>query len=143
MPPSPKIKKEKLILDYLHQAQKKDGYISITKIKKIAAQTSFSEAEIYDTASFYADFELEKPALKVIKMCQSLTCHAQGNEKLLNYVSQLLKIKIGSQNKKIALKTCSCLGLCDQAPVMTINDQIYTKLTKDKIIEILKKEKII
>ncbi|MCD4704646.1 NAD(P)H-dependent oxidoreductase subunit E [bacterium] len=138
-----KSKQNKLVLDYLHQTQKKNGFISEDNIRKIAKKTSYSEAEIYDTASFYADFNLEKPALKTIKMCQSPVCHMKGSENLLNYISELLKIKIGDQNKKVNLETCQCLGLCDQAPVMLINDQEYTKLTKDKIKEIFKKEKII
>ena len=76
-------------------------------------------------------------------MCQSPTCHLLGNETLLSYVSKLIKLDIGNKNKKVSLETCQCIGLCDQAPAMLINEKEYVNLTKAKVRKILKEEKII
>ncbi len=76
-------------------------------------------------------------------MCQSPTCHLKGNENLLKYVSELTKIGIGKSNKKVAIQTCQCIGLCDKAPAMLINEKEYIHLTKNKIKKILKDENII
>lgn len=134
---------KKLIIEYLHDIQNKYGFISEKELKKIAYKVNKSVAELYETASSYAYFSFEKKPQKLIKICDSPVCHMKGSENLLKYIEKLLKIKVGYKNKKIGLETTQCLGLCDQAPVMEINGRFYTQLTKEKIVQILKKEKII
>ncbi len=133
---------KKLIIEYLHDIQKKHGFISETELKKLASRVSKSVAELYETASSYAYFSFEKKPQKLIKICDSPVCHMKGSENLLKYIEQLLKIKVGDKNKKIGLETTQCLGLCDQAPVMEISGRFYTQLTKEKIKQIFKSEKI-
>lgn len=133
----------KLIIEYLHDIQNKYGFISEKELKKLSHKINKSVAELYETVSSYAYFSFEKKPKKLIKICDSPVCHMKGSENLLKYIEKLLKIKVGEKNSKIALETTQCLGLCDQAPVMQINNKFYTQLTKDKIKEIFKKERLI
>jgi len=143
--------KENLIIEQLHKIQAKHGFISEKELKKLSKQTKKSLAELYETASSYAYFSLESKPKKIIKICDSPVCHMKGSENLLRYIQKLLKIKVGEKNQKVALETTQCLGLCDQAPVMQIthstgsgrDDKFYTHLTKDKIKQIFKKQRII
>lgn len=135
--------KQKLIINYLHEIQNKYGFIPKQELIKLSKKVNKSTAELYETASSYAYFSFEKKPKKLIKMCQSPVCHMKGSENLLAYVEKLLKIKVGEKNAKIDLEATQCLGLCDEAPVMAINEKLYTKLTKDKIKRTLRNEKII
>ncbi len=134
---------KKIALQKLHEIQNKFGYISESEIIKLAKELKKSPAEIYDEASFYSNFYFSKNPKKIIKMCQSPTCHMLGSEKLLKYSEELLKIKVGEKNSRYKLETCSCLGLCDRGPAMMINKSIYTNLTKEKIKYIFKIEGLI
>ena len=136
-------KKEKLIIDYLHDIQDKYGFISKSELKKLSQKVNKSPAELYETASSYAYFSFSKKPQKVIKICDSPVCHLKGSENLLKHIEKSLGIKVGEKNNKVGLETTQCLGLCDQAPVMEISEKFYTKLTKEKITKILKKERII
>ncbi len=135
--------KKKLIIEHLHDIQAKHGFISEKELKKLSFQTKKSVAELYEAASSYAYFSFEKKPEKLIKICDSPVCHLKGSENLLKHIEKLIGIKVGNKNSKVGLETTQCLGLCDQAPVIQINDKFYTKLTKDKIAQILKKQKIL
>lgn len=134
---------EKLIIEHLHEIQKKHGYIPKSALSKLSKIVNKSPAELYETASSYAYFSFTKKPKKVIKICDSPVCHMKGSENLLKHIEKLVGIKVGEKNTKIGLETAQCLGLCDQAPVMEINGQFFTKLTKEKIAKILKKQKLI
>jgi len=143
--------KKKLIIDYLHEIQDKYGFIPKSELKKLSLQVNKSPAELYETASSYAYFSFTKKPQKVIKICDSPVCHIKGSENLLKHIEKLIGIKVGEKNSKIGLETTQCLGLCDQAPVMEIthstgsgqDGKFYTKLTKEKITKILKKQRLI
>jgi NADH-quinone oxidoreductase subunit E len=136
-------KKEKLIIEYLHEIQDKYGFIPKSELKKLSPQVNKSPAELYETASSYAYFSFEKKPRKVIKICDSPVCHMKGSENLLKHIEKLIGIKVGEKNTKVGLETTQCLGLCDEAPVMEISGKFFTKLNKEKITKILKKQKLI
>jgi len=137
-----KVKKEKLIIEYLHEIQDKYGFIPKSELKKLSLRVNKSPAELYETASSYAFFSFSKKPQKVIKICDSPVCHMKGSENLLRHIEKIIGIKVGEKNSKVGLETTQCLGLCDEAPVMEISGKFYTKLTKEKITKILKKQKL-
>lgn len=135
--------KNKLIIECLHQIQDKHGFIPKDELAKLSPQVGKSPAELYETASSYAYFSFTKKPRKLIKICDSPVCHMKGGENLLKHIEELIGVKVGEKNSKVGLETTQCLGLCDQSPVMEINGKFYTKLTKEKITQILKKQKLI
>lgn len=133
-----KMKEKNILLDDLHIIQNKFGYIPESEILKLSKKHNKSMAQIYDEASFYSNFYFSKTPAKIIRFCQSPTCHHFKSEELLKYAGELLNLKINEQNSKCRLETCQCLALCDKGPNMMINNSIYSKLTKDKIKYIFK-----
>jgi NADH-quinone oxidoreductase subunit E len=75
-----------------------------------------------------------------IWFCRSLSCAACGGEELLNYISQKLRIKPGetTPDGRITLDFSECLGECDHAPAVMVNDEIHENMTKEKIDDLLK-----
>lgn len=134
---------KKLLLERLEEIQNKNSFIKESDIETLSKEFSKSKAEIYEAVSFYANFHLEKPSKKIIKLCQSPTCHSKKSEELLNFVSDLLNIKIGESNNLVSLETCQCIGMCDKGPIMIIGNNVYTSINEEKIKYILKIEGLI
>lgn len=132
-----------LLLDYLQNIQNKNGFISESDIVIASKKFNLSSAEIFETISSYAKFDLFKTSKKIIRICDSPICHAKNGEKLLNFAEKLLNTTIGTDTEKFRLESCQCLSLCDKGPVMMINDELFTSLTEEKLKKILKDQKLI
>lgn len=132
-----------ILLENLEKIQNENGFISEKDIEELAKKFSKSPAEIYEATSFYSKFNLFKSSKKIIKICDSPTCHMKSGEKLLHIAEKLLKTKIGEDNGKFRLESCQCLSECDKSPVMMINQQLFTNLTEEKLEQIFKDQKLI
>lgn len=132
-----------LLLDYLQNIQNQNGFIKESDIIIASKKFNLSPAEIYETISSYAKFDLFKTSKKIIKICDSPICHIKNGEKLLNLAEKLLNTTIGIDAGKFRLESCQCLSLCDKGPVMMINDELFTNLTEKKLKQILKDQKLI
>jgi NADH-quinone oxidoreductase subunit E len=99
-----------------------------------------SPAQVQDTLSFYGLFKQDKPMGSMhIFFCRSLSCAACGGEELLDYLCNKLGIKPGetTPDGRITLEFSECLGGCDHAPAIMINDILHENMTKEKIDELL------
>jgi NADH:ubiquinone oxidoreductase subunit E len=130
-----------LLLPELKKLQKKEGYISEEAMKKLSKKLNIPIVKIYAAATFYAMLHTRnKQGKYVIEICNSPSCYLNGSLNMIKFIEKKLKIKSGAttKNKKFSLHICSCIGCCDQAPSMKINDKVYGNLTKEKIEQILK-----
>ncbi|HIE53550.1 MAG TPA: NADH-quinone oxidoreductase subunit NuoE [Armatimonadetes bacterium] len=129
------------VLALLHQAQRESGfnYLSEDQLREIAARTGMTYSEVYGVATFYSLFSLQPRGRYVIRVCESGPCHLEGAASLLETLQQELNLGVGetTPDGKFTLETVSCLGFCDEAPVMMINEEVYGHLTKEKVREIL------
>jgi NADH-quinone oxidoreductase subunit E len=91
-------------------------------------------------ATFYENFSLEPKGKYVIKICDGTACHVKKSIPILNALRNELDL---SEQKKttddllFTVETVSCLGACGLAPVITINDKVYPKVTPEGVIELL------
>ena len=95
-----------------------------------------SPATVFGVATFYAQFSLEPKGKYEIKVCDGTACHVRGSLPVLNAIKQCIKLKDGvftSEDGLFSVETVSCLGACGLAPVMTINDKVYPKMTSDAV----------
>ncbi len=129
------------LLPLLEKEQKKNGWISEQSLKKISTKLNLPISRVYSAASFYAQIHLEKQGKNVIEICNSPSCYLNNSLNLIKLIEKELKIKSGetTKNRKFSLHICSCIGCCDKAPAMMINKKVYGDLTKEKVLEILKK----
>ncbi|MCK4521494.1 MAG: NADH-quinone oxidoreductase subunit NuoE, partial [Nanoarchaeota archaeon] len=132
--------KKEIVLSLLEKLQKKDSYISENSLKKLALKHNIPLAELYGVATFYHMLHTEKQGRNIIRICNSPSCYVNGSLNLIKDIENMLKIKSGetTKDRKFSLHICSCIGCCDKAPAMMINDKVYGNLTKEKLRKILR-----
>ena len=128
------------LLPLLHMAQEEfGGYLTVDLMDHIAGLIGINPIEVYEVATFYSMYNLDKVGKYVIEVCQTGPCAMCGGESILDYLQEKLKINNGETTADglFTLKTAECLGACGYAPVMQINTKIYEFLTKEKIDNII------
>lgn len=128
-----------MLLAELEKIQKKYSYIPEKEAKKLSKRLNIPISRIYGVITFYSHLYTEKQGKKNIKICNSPSCYLNGSLDLIKEIESILKIKSGqtTKDRKYSLHITSCIGCCNKAPAMLINDKLYYNLTKEKIKEIL------
>jgi NADH-quinone oxidoreductase subunit E len=130
-------------LDALKIVQNHRGWISDDAVKDIAQTLGLSNEEVDGVATFYSRIYRRPVGRNVILICDSVSCMIVGYETIYKLISDKLGINFGETTKddRYTLLPISCLGDCDHAPAMMINNDHYNELTVDKINELLEKYK--
>ena len=125
----------------LQEAQGIYGYLPIEVQKIIAEKTGIPLEEIYGIASFYAQFKLNPSGEVEIAVCLGTACYVKGSGEIIEEFSKLLNLPVGSTSSdgKYSIEATRCIGACGLAPVLTINGDVYGRLTKADIPGILAK----
>ena len=131
------------MMPILQEAQEIYGYLPIEVQKIIAAKTGVSLEEIYGIISFYAQFKLNPDGEVAIAVCLGTACYVKGAQELIDAIEADLGITNGSTSAdgKYSLEATRCIGACGLAPVLTVNGEVYGRLTKHDIPGILAKYK--
>jgi NADH-quinone oxidoreductase subunit E len=119
--------------------QRKRGWLSDDLLRGIAELLDMTAEELDSVATFYT-FIFRKPVGRhVISICDSASCWIMGYEDLLSYLKSRLNISLGgtTEDGRFTLLPVSCLGACDHAPALMVDDNLHLDLTRDKIDEIL------
>ena len=97
--------------------------------------------EVYGVVSFYSLFSTVPKGRYKISVCLGTACYVKGARAIIDKLAELLNIPIGgcTPDGKFSLEACRCLGACGLAPVMTINSEVYGRLTPDMLPGILAK----
>ncbi|MHC1786448.1 MAG: NAD(P)H-dependent oxidoreductase subunit E [Christensenellales bacterium] len=97
----------------------------------VSRVTGIPEADLYGFVSFYAMFSTEPRGAYVVRMCHSAPCHVCGAKGVMEAISKTLGILPGETSKdgKFTLEYCQCLGVCDHAPAIMVNETVYRNLT--------------
>jgi NADH-quinone oxidoreductase subunit E len=130
-------------IDALKIVQKHRGWVSDESVKDIAQLLNISNEEVDGVATFYSRLYRKPVGRNIILICDSVSCMIMGYESLYNYISKKLGITFGgtSEDGRYTLLPISCLGDCDNAPAMMINNDHFNRLTTDKIDELLERYK--
>ena len=127
------------LIPILQRVQEKYGYIMEDAIGHISRFLKISENQIFGVASFYSQFRFTAPGRNSIKVCLGTACHVQGGRILCDAVERELDISPGqtTEDGRFDLQRVACLGCCALAPVIQINDDIYSQMTVIRLKEIL------
>jgi NADH-quinone oxidoreductase subunit E len=120
-------------------AQRSRGWVSDETLHDVAALLDMTAAELDGIATFY-NLIFRKPVGRhVILVCDSVSCWVMGYEKVVEHVEKRLGVKLGgtTADGRFTLLPIACLGACDHAPAMMIDDELYCDLAPEKIDEIL------
>ncbi|MDR2865349.1 MAG: NAD(P)H-dependent oxidoreductase subunit E [Spirochaetaceae bacterium] len=132
-----KVKPGSLIM-ILHKTQETFGYISRPAAEKISVLTKIPLARIYGVVSFYHFFKTTQPGKHKISVCLGTACYLKGGGDVLEEARKLLKLAPGAvtEDGLFSIDEVRCVGCCGLAPVMTVDNETYGKITKDKLPEI-------
>ncbi|MCX6249704.1 MAG: NAD(P)H-dependent oxidoreductase subunit E [Bacteroidetes bacterium] len=133
-------KQKSALLPILHIAQEESGgYLNVEIMDYVASLLEIQPIEVYEVATFYTMFNLEKTGTYLIEVCRTGPCAISGGEHILDYLEKKLNIKTGETTSDglFTLKTTECLGACGNAPVMQVNTEYYEFLSNEKIDLIL------
>ena len=129
------------LIPILQDVQKKFGYIGPESIKKISRYLKVSENQVFGVSSFYAQFRFTEPGRHAVKVCLGTACHVRGGATLLEVLERGLGISCGetTEDKRYDLERVACLGCCALSPVVQIDHDIYSRMSVNKLTELLKK----
>lgn len=132
-------KKRESLLPILQGIIDEKFYLSKEAMLEVARELDVSAAEIYGTASFFSFLDTEAKGKYKVRICKSITCDMKGKDAVVAAIEETLKLKVGetTQDERFSLLYTNCIGLCDQGPAMLINDDYFTKLSVEKVREIL------
>ncbi len=130
------------LLEILHLLQEVYGHITLEAEKETAEYLGIAPIDVREVMTFYTLY-YEKPRAKTrFNVCRTLTCSLMGAEDIIGHLENKLGIKAGheSADGKFGLKKVECLGACELAPMLQLNDSEFVGcLTKQKVDELLKK----
>ena len=131
------------LMPIMQKAQDIYGYLPIEVQTMIADGLGIPLEKVYGVSTFYSQFSLFPKGKYKISVCLGTACYVKGSGDIYNKLMEKLGIVGGecTPDGKFSLDACRCIGACGLAPVMTINDDVYGRLTVEDIDGILEKYK--
>jgi NADH-quinone oxidoreductase subunit E len=132
--------KKAAVIEALKIVQKERGWISDASIEEIAGYLDMSPAEVDSVATFYNLIFRRPVGRHVILLCDSISCYVMKYDKIYKVLQDMLNIKFGetTTDKRFTLLPNACLGCCDHAPALMVDEDLYTDVTIERLEEILK-----
>ncbi|MCR5485538.1 MAG: NADH-quinone oxidoreductase subunit NuoE [Clostridiales bacterium] len=127
----------------MQQAQDIYGYLPYEVQVMIAEGMDVPLEKVYGVATFYSQFALSPKGKNAISVCLGTACYVKGSKAVMDKFSSELGIEPGqcTADGEFSLESCRCVGACGLAPVCVVNDDVYGKVTPEKVVEIIAKYK--
>jgi NADH:ubiquinone oxidoreductase subunit E len=128
------------LIPLLQDVQRALGYISPEALAAVSRHLKISENEVYGVSSFYAQFRFDAPGRHSVRVCLGTACHVRGGSALLDTLEVGLGIGCGetTADRRFDLERVACLGCCALSPVVQVDGKIFSKITVNKLTELLK-----
>jgi NADH:ubiquinone oxidoreductase subunit E len=129
------------LMAVMQQAQEIYGYLPIEVQNTIAEGMNIPLEKIYGVATFYAQFSLSPKGNYHIAVCLGTACYVKGSGQIYDKLQEILGIA-GDEctaDRKYSLTASRCIGACGLAPVLTVNEDVYGRLTVDDVKGIIAK----
>jgi len=120
----PPDRRRSAVLPALYLAQQQQGYITANAIRHVAEVLGITRADVEDVVSFYTMFYRKPVGRFVLQVCRTLSCALNGAERVTEALTEKLGIRPGQTDADatFTLVEVECLGACDRAPVVMVND---------------------
>jgi formate dehydrogenase beta subunit len=122
------------VIDELRSIQHQFGYLPADQLHELASRIRVPLSQIHAVASFYPHFHLSPPAQAEVRVCADMSCHLRGADDLKRGIERAFR---DGGPDKMAVRDVSCLGRCDQAPALSINDQIYGNINEQRALTLI------
>jgi NADH-quinone oxidoreductase subunit E len=131
---------ERSLIPIIEDIQATYRYLPPELLTYIAGKIGITETKAYSVASFYENFSFERKGKYVIKVCDGTACHVRKSMPVLEQLQKLLGLsqqKHTTEDLLFTVETISCLGACGLAPAITVNDQVYSKMSPEAVTELV------
>ena len=127
------------LIPALHKAQETYGYLSKEIQLYIAQKLNIPAARVYGVATFYSLFSMEKRGQYRVNVCLGTACFVRGAETVLNEFKKELSVeaKGTTDDSMFTLDSIRCVGACGLAPVVMVNDKIYSRVKPEDVRQIV------
>lgn len=127
------------LIPILQRAQEVHGYLSEEAIAEIGRHLKLPASKVYGVATFYNQFRFTPKGKFHIMLCRGTACHVKGSLRLLDTVTRTLRLQPGQTTRDgmFSLEVVACMGACGLAPAMSVNGQMYAKVTPKKLGKII------
>ena len=131
------------LMPVMQEAQELVGALTLDVQQRIADGLGKTLSDVYGVATFYAQFTLEPKGKYVISVCMGTACYVKGAQAVLDRMAEYLEIPVGETTPDglFTLQGTRCLGACGLAPVLTVNEEVYGRVTPEQVAGILDKYK--
>jgi NADH-quinone oxidoreductase E subunit len=128
----PPERKRSAVLAALYLVQEQEGYLTANGMRHIAGILDMTPAEVDDVATYYVMFYKQRMGTYVVQVCRTLSCALLGAERVTEALSEKLGIKVGETDPSgmFSLGEFECLGACDRAPVVMVNNDLWHECVK-------------
>ena len=128
------------LIPLLQDVQDRLHYLSPQALSAVAEHLQLSENDVFGVATFYAQFRFTPPGRHSIRVCLGTACHVRGGATLLEMIERSLGIGCGetTPDGRFDVERVACLGCCALSPVVQIDGEIFSRVTVNKLTELLK-----
>ena len=135
----PSDRRRSAVLPALYLVQYQQGYVTANAMRYVAGLLGITAADVEDVVSYYTMFYTKPVGRFVLNVCRTLSCAINGAERVTEEICDALKIKPGETDPSgtFTLIEVECLGACDRAPVLLINDAWQECLTPEDVPRLL------
>jgi NADH-quinone oxidoreductase E subunit len=130
----PPDQRKSAILYALYLAQNQQGYLTAAAMRHVAQQIGCTAAEVEDVVTYYTMFYRKPVGTYVVNVCRTLSCALLGAERVTEELSAALGVRPGETDASgtFTLMEVECLGACDRAPVVMVNDEWHERLSPEQ-----------
>jgi NADH:ubiquinone oxidoreductase subunit E len=127
------------LIAVLHKIQGRYGYLSEDHMSQVAGRMQIPYSTISGVATFYHFFRLQPQGKHAISVCLGTACFVKGADKVMDAFRTELGIEMGetTSDQLFSLECSRCIGVCALAPVVTINDRVYSRVTPNQVPELI------
>jgi NADH-quinone oxidoreductase E subunit len=129
------------LIPILQEIQDLQGFIPETAVTAIAGYLDIPAVKIYSVATFYNEFRFNAGGKYHFQVCQGIGCQVDGSERIRSELARLLEIGPGEMTTDgwFSLEWVPCLGVCQEAPVLSVNGELYAKVTPAGVKNLIEK----
>lgn len=133
--------KKGALMPVLQKVQEIFGYLPTEMLQLTSEELNIPLSEIYGVATFYSQFSFIPKGEYVVSVCLGTACYVKGGQEILEEFEKQLGIKAGytTQDMKFSICSTRCIGDCSMAPVVTVNNDVYPRLKKEQVKDIILK----
>lgn len=132
------------IVSLLQDVQEEFGYISEEAVLWFSERLNIPASKFFGVATFYAQFHLKPRGKNIISVCCGTACHVKGGTKIAERIQRELGLSSEeetTEDRRFSLEVVRCVGACSLAPVVLVNNKVFSAMTVDGVSKLIKKLK--